>query len=751
VRESGAQPASSTGISRALQHAISLHERNHLAEAVAVCERVLHEAPDHFDALRLLGNLQLGTDQPAAAISTFDRALLLQPESSELLYNRGNALQRIGRFEDAVASYDCALRYRSNFPECLNNRGTALQKLHRYAEARASHEEALKRKPNYPSAFNNLGLALLRSQKPNAAVEAFTRALEHVPDYALAWNNLGTALCAMRKLHEALASVNRALALNGDFPEALLSRALISLHFAHYEDALRDARKSLDLAPDSAAGLSLLAEALVRTGSPDQAVAALARLKALRPDFDYVAGDLLSARLSCCEWSNLNLAMGEIHGGIAAGKRVIRPFQLLSVCGSAAIQLQCSTIFASHTLASPATPLWTGGPYGHAKIRVAYISPDFRDHPVSRLTAQIFEAHDRGAFDVIGMSLAPMDEGPLGRRIRNAFEEYIDASAKNDAEISRMLREREIDIAIDLKGFTDEPRTYLAFRPAPVQVNYLGFPGTLGSRFHDYIIADDFVIPRSQFGNYSEKVVSLPECFQANDGDKRLRAAASERSHHGLSRSSFVFASFNQCQKLNPEIFDIWMRLLAAMPCAVLWILAETSAARRNLVREASLRGIGADRLVFAARVDYAAHVARLELADLSLDTHPFNGGATVSDAIWAGLPVVTCAGSSFAARMAGSLLRAVNLSELVADNLGEYEALARTLADEPNRLAEVRGKLRRSRIDAALFDGTRFCRYLEAAYHAMWQRVEQGDPTDHIHITRPRADRGCRRPAKTS
>jgi predicted O-linked N-acetylglucosamine transferase (SPINDLY family) len=295
----------------------------------------------------------------------------------------------------------------------------------------------------------------------------------------------------------------------------------------------------------------------------------------------------------------------------------------------------------------------------------------------------------------------------MARRIRQSVSGFVEAGDKSDSEIASLVREREIDIAIDLKGFTDAPRDYLAFRPAPVQVNYLGFPGSLGSPFHDYIIADDFVIPRSERSRYSEKVVYLPECFQAAEAHKHADERAAERSDHGLPESGVVLASFNNCHKITPEMFDIWMRLLIAVPESVL----------------------------FTSRQPYALHLARLGLADLFLDTLPFNGGATVSDALWAGVPVVSCAGQAFAARMAGSQLHAIGLPDLVTYSLEEYEALALALASDPRRLRERRDLLAHHRTITPLFDTSRFCRHLEAAYAAMWQRAERGDRPEHIEI----------------
>jgi len=727
--------SASTGTDAELRRAELLYQQNQSAEAAAVCAGVLEREPGNFDALRLLGNAQLQLDQPAEAVLTFDRALLQQPDFAELLYNRGNALQRLRRFEDAIASYDHVLRLKPEFPECLNNRGSALQELKRPEEALASYDAALKQRPNYPGALNNQGLTFLRSKRPQEAAAAFSRALELRPEYPLAWTNLSMALCNLRRLREALASADHALQLKSNLPEALITRGMVRMELSQYQEASNDFRRALKLDPESPMTLSHLAAALLRMGQAEQAVPLFARLYVLQPDFNYVQGDLLSARRECCDWEQGPPQEAQIRELIVAGQRAIRPFQLLSITDSTAAQLSCARIFAADTFASARAPLWRGQRYGHKRIRVAYISPDFREHPVSNLMAGVFERHDLRRFEITAISVGLEEHSAMAQRIKQAVADFVEAGDKSDSEIASLVRDREIDIAIDLKGFTDAPRDYLAFRPAPVQVNYLGFPGSLGSPVHDYIIADDFVIPRAERSRYAEKVVYLPECFQANDARKRAEEGIAQRSDHGLPESGMVLASFNNCHKITPEMFDIWMRLLSAAPESVLWIFAGSIGARDHLARAAARRGVDAKRLIFASRQPYALHLARLALADLFLDTLPFNGGATVSDALWAGVPVITCAGEGFASRMAGSQLRAIGLPELLTYSLEEYEALALTLVSDPQRLGERRDRLAHHREITPLFDTPRFCRHLEAAYTAMWQRAERGERAEHIEI----------------
>jgi predicted O-linked N-acetylglucosamine transferase (SPINDLY family) len=346
------------------------------------------------------------------------------------------------------------------------------------------------------------------------------------------------------------------------------------------------------------------------------------------------------------------------------------------------------------------------------------------------LLVGVFEAHDRTRFETIAISLRPSDESAMRRRVVAAFDRFIDATRMRDVEVSALMRELEVDIAVDLTGYTGDNRTDIfAQRPAPVQVNYLGFPGGMGAEYIDYILADAFVIPDAARPHYAEQVVHLPHCFQANDDQREIAEFTPSRAEAGLPETGFVFCAFNNVYKLNPPMFDIWMRLLRAVPDSVLWLAADAPNVRKNLAAEAMRRGVEPERLVFSPRIAYPEHLARMRLADLFLDTLPFNAGTTASDALWAGLPVLTCAGEAFAARMAGSLLNAVGLPELITHDLAEYEALALELATSPARLAEIKTRLAANRLSAPLFDTKLFCRNLESAYQQMW---EKSQATEH-------------------
>lgn len=404
---------------------------------------------------------------------------------------------------------------------------------------------------------------------------------------------------------------------------------------------------------------------------------------------------------------------------------------MLPVASSASDQLKCGEQYSSSICPDLPRPLWSGEIYAHERIRVAYLSADLREHAVSYLMAGVFEQHDRQRFETFAFSYGTDDGSPTRARLKLAFEHFIDVRDNSPSDIARLLRQYEIDIVVDLMGHTKGARTaILAARPAPIQVNYLGFPGTTGAPWIDYLIADRYVVPEALQGSYSEKVVYLPDTFQANDAKRPLPQDAHQdapaRAELGLPENAFVFCCFNNSYKLTRAMFDVWMRLLQKAHGSVLWMFAASPVAERNIRREAAVRGVDPQRIVLAPLVPYARYLAQYRRADLFLDTLPFNAGTTASDALWSGVPVVTCSGEAFAARMAGSLLRAAGLPELIATSLEDYEALALRLVQDPALLAATKAKLGPGR--SPLFDTARFTRHIEAAFVSMWQRHQKGE-----------------------
>jgi len=466
-------------------------------------------------------------------------------------------------------------------------------------------------------------------------------------------------------------------------------------------------------------------------------VACYRRAVELDPDIDYLEGLFLHAKMHICDWTHFEEDCGRLEAGVANARAVAYPFHLLAWCASPAVQHACARFYVADKYPQFPVPIWGGERYAHRRIRVAYLSADYGDHPVMILAAGLFERHDRTRFETTAVSFGLDKPNRLRERLRAPFDRFVDAHHMSDEEVAKLLRDLEIDIAVDLNGFTDGARPNVFTRRAvPVQVNYLGYAGTLGRDDCDYIVADRFVVPEESRAHYTEKVVYLPDSFLVNDSGRAISARTPSRAEAGLPERGFVFCCFNNSFKITPDVFDAWMRLLGEVDGSVLWLSQAKSSSPNNLRREAEKRGVAADRLVFASGVPRNEdHLARLCHADLFLDTTPYNAHATACDALWVGVPVLTCSGASFASRVAGSLLGAVGLPELITGTLADYEALALKIARDPALLASLRQKLARNRDNHPLFDTERFTRHIEAAYTVMWERAQRGEPPQSFAV----------------
>ncbi|MBI4203860.1 MAG: tetratricopeptide repeat protein [Betaproteobacteria bacterium] len=745
------QPQRFSAIQGKFQQAVAFHQRGDLDQAERLYREVVSQAPAHFDALHLLGVVQYLQGRHEAALELIGRALKLNRSSAAAHLNMGNALLALQRLEEALASYDRALALKHDYADALNNRGAVLLDLKRPEDALKSFERALQLKPDYANALTNRGNALLALKRPPEALASLDQALAIWPLDSAALNSRGNALLDLGRPQEALESFERALQLKPDYAKAFNNRGNALLALRRTEDALESFERALQFSPGDHEVLGNRGNALLALKRFEDAADCFARLVEIAPDKDYALGKLHHSRLSCCDWVEHASSAGRIVERVEAGRRANFPFSFLAVSASAPAQSQCARVLVADEHPASPMPLWTGQRYEHDRIRVAYISADFREHPVSYLMAGLWERHDHGRFETIAISLKPEEFSLMRHRVKEAFGRFIDVSVKSDRETAALLRELEVDIAVDLMGFTGDCRPAIfAHRPAPIQVNYLGYPGTMGADYIDYILADRFVIPEDKREHYAEKVVYLPDSFQANDDKRRISERVPSRAEAGLPESGLVFCSFNNSYKINPPVFDVWMRLLKAVPGSVLWLVTDQDVVQNNLRREARNRGVEARRLIFAPRLPYADHLARFQLADLFLDTLPFNAGTTASDALWAGVPVLTCTGEAFAARMAGSLLHAIGLPELVTHSMEEYEALALTLAHPSTSLryarderwagslpplSELRARLARNRTTYPLFDTDRFRRHIEAAYIAMWERVQRGEPPESFAV----------------
>lgn len=697
-----------------------------LGRALAVNPGVADTRITRAGVLRDLGRLN-------EALAEIDAALALESARTDALVARGGMLGQLGRFPEALAAYEQAAAAKPDAPEPWLGCGKTLGELKRHDEALAAFDRALSLRPDLPEALQGRGTTLAALGRFAEALAAFDQALARTPDLAEAWVGIGDVFSEQRFYERAVAAYDGALARDPGLARAWLHRARALLALGRFAEA----REAWGRAAVPAATVETwVVGADIASASRDfaGALAAFDAALAIDPDLELVPGARLQTRLQLCDWTNLDAEVARLLAAVRDGRRVAQPFNILVLSASPADQRRCAEIYANDMTATGSPPRrrepqWRDSQH-RDRIRIAYASADLRDHPTAYLTAGLFEHHDRSRFEVIAIVWGERGGSDIARRIDAAVDRIVDIGRHGDAEAAALIAALDIDILVDLMGFTEGHRfPVLARRPAAIQVTYLGFPGTLGSDCIDYLVADPVVIPDAQRHHYAEHVVRLPYCYQVNDNRRAIAAQTPSRSDCGLPDDAFVFCCFNSSFKIQPAVFDVWMRLLAAVEGSVLWLLDDDPVARDNLQREAQARGVDADRLVFAPRCPLPAHLARHRLADLFVDTQPYNAHTTASDALWSGLPVVTCEGTTFAGRVCASLLRAVGLPELVAASFVEYEATALALAADRGRLAALRARLGETRETAPLFDTARFARHIEAAYREMWRRRQDGEP----------------------
>jgi predicted O-linked N-acetylglucosamine transferase (SPINDLY family) len=723
-------------IVKIFQLGLTSHQSGQLAQAKAAYEQVLAKQPKHFDALHLLGVVAAQTKNPALATELIGKAIDINPNSASAFNNRGNALKELKRLDDALASYDKAIYLKPDYADAFNNRGNTLQELKRLDEALASYEKAVSLKPDYAEAFNNRGSALKELKRLDEALASYDKAISLKPDYADAFYNRGNALQELKRLDEALASYDKAISLKPDYAEAFNNCGNTLQELKRLDEALASYDKAIALKPDYAEAFNNRGNALKELKRLGEALASYDKAIALKPDYEFLQGTKLHMQMKICDWSDLQNQLNGLLASISDELKVTSPFPVLVLTDRPDLQLKTSRIYANKKYPEPRVSGEFKTRPADGKIRIGYYSADFHNHATSFLMAELFEAHDAQRFELYGFSFGPDKQDEMRSRVSSGFNHFFDVTRKSDREVAQMSREIGIDIAVDLKGFTKDSRTGIfAEHCAPIQINYLGYPGTLAAPYFDYIVADKTLIPQESQQYYSEKIIYLPHSYQVNDSKRKISSKVFTRLELGLPESGFVFCCFNNNYKFLPATFDVWMRLLKKVDGSVLWLLQDNPTAAKNLRKEAALRGVDPARLVFAPRMNLEEHLARHRVADLFIDTLPCNAHTTASDALWAGLPVLTQMGQSFAARVAASLLNAMGFPELITKTQDEYEARAIELTNDPLRLTEIKKKLEQNRKTSPLFNGQLFARHIEAAYTEIHRRHSNGQRPVHIYI----------------
>lgn len=604
-----------------------------------------------------------------------------------------------GRLDEAIRLFKLTLDLHPGHPAAFYSLGVIALRQGDLAEALRWAEAGIAASPGY-APMRLLGGAALKGlgANPEAVLQRYDEAISLQPGYIEALVNSGVVLRDMLRHREALDRFNQVLAIDPDYPTALANCAVLLTEFKQSE----------------------------------KAIAMFEHLLRVNPDYDYGAGLLCLERLHVCDWTDYDKTVDTIIKGTREGKRATKSLAMMAISDFAGDHFQSARIFGEH-LYPAAKPLWNGEIYRHDRIRIAYVSPDLREHPVGHLMTGVFEHHDKTRFETIAISLGIDDGSRLRTRMINAFDRFYDLKTTPSPQIARLMRELEVDIAVDLAGFTADSRPDIfAMRPAPIQVSFLGYAGSMGVGYMDYLIADKHVAPREHWPYYTEKVVYLPDAYMPVDNSLVIAAEPLSRTTYGLPENGIVFCAFCHDFKITPRMFAIWMRLLKENPASVLWLMSRNETSQNNLKAAAQGHGVNADRLIFATRVPRVEdHLARYRLADIFLDTFPYNAHTTAADALMAGLPVLTCMGRGFHSRVAGSLLHTVGLPELATQSLEDYENLALALALQPERISSLKETLSAERRTSPLFNTSGFCRHLEAAYVAMWRKYRLNGDQD--------------------
>ena len=675
------------------QLGLALAQCNQLDEALANFNMARILNPASAEVLFNIARIYDEKKEYKNSLSFYNEALDLNGNFIDALVNKGVTLKELGNYEEAIECYDHVILLTPHHAQAWSNRGNALSKLKRYLEAVDSYDNALKINAQYPEALSNKSNALIELRQYNLALQLATEAiaLEHM--LIDAWLNKATALKKLQRYEDAVQCIRQAILLKGDVPEAYICMGALLTELKRYEEALSVYQQALTLDPEK----------------------------------DYLYGLSVYIKTMICDWSHYDQQLLHIQSKLAQDKKVAVPFSLLALLDDEDGHFKAAKLFASDkflesTVLGPIPKRASTG-----KIRLGYFSADFRNHPVASLIAELFELHDRNQFEIVGFSLGPDDADDMRLRLKGSFDQFIDICNQSDQEVAQLARDLQIDIAIDLGGYTQDCRTGIfAYRAAPIQVNYLGYPGTMGAPYIDYIIADQTVIPEANQQYYSEKVAYLPHTYQANDRKRKIANKLFKRADFDLPEHGFIFCCFNNNFKLTPNTLNSWARILKAVDGSVLWLYEGNEKTKLNLIKEFTNRDLAPERLIFAKRVPPDEHLARYQLADLFIDTLPYNAHTTTSDALWAGTPVLTLTGNSFAGRVATSLLEAIDMPELITKTLQEYEDKAIDLANNQNKLAQLKRKLQANRDTTPLFNTPLFAKHIEAAYMAMYQGYQQ-------------------------
>ena len=744
-------------------------ENSQLDAAVNSYKNAINIKPDYAEAHNNLGNILRELGELNDSVKSFNNALKLKPHFPIFHNNLGNTLKDLGKLNDSIQSYQSALDNDPDYPDAHNNMGIVLYELGQLDDAIISYNKALSIDPNYAEAHNNLGTVYKEQRQFDRAIKFFEEALRINPNYVDAFNNLGVVFKSVGRLDDAIHFYKRALSINPDDPDTLnnlgnaqselelLDESVLSfkraikikpdfadafhnlsisfLKLDYWDDAFESIEKGLSLKSDDPVLHVTKGRILSMQNKLEIALKSFETAYLLKPDLEFCLGNILQTMMRLCYWDDLPNKINDLKSKLNNNKKVILPFDLLSLIDDPDLQFTSSKIYANFEYPSNGILPQIKNYSRHKKIKIGYFSADFKDHPVANLTAELYELHDRNQFEIHAFSFGPDTKDEMNLRIKSGVDYFHDVQNKSEKNIALLARSLKVDIAVDLSGFTAGCRTKIfSMRASPIQLSYIGLLASMGADYYDYLIAGEGMIPKKNQKYFSEKIVYLPS-YQVNDSKENTPEIHLTRQDLGLPDRGFVFCCFNNTYKITPTTFDSWARILDKVKGSVLMIYVNNEFSRKNLVKEIIARGVDHERLVFGENLPRPEYLARYRVADLFLDTAPYNAGTTASDALRMGLPVLTLKGNSFNSREASGVIGALNLYELITNSQKEYESLAVEIANNPEKLKNIKDKLVSNLKTGPLYDTPLFTKNLEAAYKKMYERHHKGLKPDHIYL----------------
>lgn len=636
------------------------------------------------------------------ALECLNKAIKIDQNYAEAYYNRGNVFLKLQNRELALKSFDRAIELSPDYKMALNNKGNLLKDIGKLDEALLSYQRAIKIKPINPEEINNCGNIYFEMERYSEALNYFSTAIKINPNLYQAHYNLGKVLNKIGNKNKAIESYKNSIQLNDKFVNSFFNLGNLYLEQKNYSEAINCFEKVLDI----------------------------------KPNQDFLLGNIFYAKASLCDWSSFETFKEELENKIRDSQKVCLPFYSLALTNSPELQKIASKTYFESKFEGIKREKSLNFKYDNKKIKVAYYSADFHSHATMYLIANLFEQHNKDKFEIVGFSYGRSPKDEMNSRAKNAFDHFFDVSEKTDKEIANFSRDLKIDIAVDLKGYTRDNRFGIFVEGcSPIQVSYLGYPGTLGSNCIDYIIADKTIIPKDFQKFYSEKVIYMPDTYQVNDPTIKIDYQKIKKADYGLPDNKFIFCSFNQNYKITPSVYNIWIKILKETKNSIIWILSENKKSRENLLEKLNLSQIDRDRLIFAEKLPHKDHLCRLKLADLFLDSFPCNAHTTASDALRSGVPVLTYKGKTFASRVAASLNYSFGLNALVAKDQKEYLDLAVEIGNNRAKLLHFKKLIKTNFDKSPLFDIKSFTKNLEKAYIKIYQNYKAGFQPENLFI----------------